>query len=79
MYQLFRRIPTHVRGCLWTMSERYLFVFQSILDVFGRCRTVIWCRLQESNPRPTDYKSVALPAELNRRPAIDRTGGLAGI
>jgi hypothetical protein len=27
---------------------------------------VIWCRLQESNPRPTDYKSVALPTELNR-------------
>lgn len=26
-----------------------------------------WCRLQDSNPRPTDYKSVALPAELNRR------------
>jgi hypothetical protein len=26
-----------------------------------------WCRLQEWNPRPTDYKSVALPAELNRR------------
>jgi hypothetical protein len=25
-----------------------------------------WCRLQESNPRPTDYKSVALPAELSR-------------
>jgi hypothetical protein len=23
--------------------------------------------LQESNPRPTDYKSVALPTELNRR------------
>ena len=20
-----------------------------------------WCRLQESNPQPTDYKSVALP------------------
>jgi hypothetical protein len=26
-----------------------------------------WCRLQESNPRPTDYKSVALPTELSRR------------
>ena len=25
-----------------------------------------WCRLQELNPRPTDYKSVALPTELNR-------------
>ena len=25
-----------------------------------------WCRLRESNPRPTDYKSVALPSELSR-------------
>src|SRR5690554_664130 len=28
---------------------------------------VKWCRHQESNPGPTDYKSVALPAELYRR------------
>ena len=26
----------------------------------------IWCRREESNLRPTDYKSVALPAELQR-------------
>ena len=26
-----------------------------------------WCRLPESNWRPTDYKSVALPTELSRR------------
>ena len=26
-----------------------------------------WCRHQESNPGPTDYKSVALPTELCRR------------
>ena len=25
-----------------------------------------WCRLQESNPRPSVYKTAALPAELNR-------------
>ena len=25
-----------------------------------------WCRLRDSNPRPTDYKSVALPTELSR-------------
>ena len=25
-----------------------------------------WRRLQESNPRPSDYKSAALPSELNR-------------
>ena len=26
----------------------------------------IWCRLQDLNPKPTDYKSVALPIELSR-------------
>ena len=25
-----------------------------------------WCRLQDLNPRPPDYKSGALPTELNR-------------
>ncbi len=37
---------------------------------FGRSGTppgyLIWCRLPESNWRPTDYKSVALPTELSR-------------
>lgn len=31
-----------------------------------------WCRLQESNPQPTDYKSVALPIVLNRHGRNDR-------
>src|SRR6476661_1296190 len=26
----------------------------------------LWCRLEDSNPRPTDYKSAALPPELSR-------------
>ena len=29
-----------------------------------------WCRRKESNPRPTDYKSVALPTELHRQLSI---------
>lgn len=36
---------------------------------FGRSGTppdFFWCRQKESNPRPTDYKSVALPTELYR-------------
>ncbi len=28
---------------------------------------ILWCRLRDSNPRPTDYKSVALPTALSRR------------
>ena len=43
----------------------------------GCVREEDWCRLRDSNPRPSDYKSDALPAELNRhedrRPtAVDR-------
>ena len=30
-------------------------------------RCFVWCRHQESNSGPTDYKSVALPTELYRR------------
>src|SRR5260370_96442 len=42
----------------------------------GRCRTIpvgrsdgdmcFWSRRRDLNPRPTDYKSVALPTELRR-------------
>jgi hypothetical protein len=28
---------------------------------------LLWCRNQDSNSGPTDYKSVALPTELLRR------------
>src|SRR5690606_38956614 len=33
----------------------------------GRWRHEWWCRLSDSNGRPTAYKAVALPAELKRR------------
>ena len=33
-----------------------------------------WCRLRDSNPRPRDYKSRALPAELSRRDVSGRRG-----
>src|ERR1700737_150740 len=36
-------------------------------DVPGTPKTSIWCRLQDSNPPPDDYKSTALPDELSRR------------
>src|SRR3546814_13063376 len=38
--------------------------------IFINARIVVvmkWCRLSDSNGRPTDYKSVALPAELKRQ------------
>src|SRR3546814_12541128 len=32
--------------------------------------TAVWCRLSDSNRRPTAYKAVALPTELSRRAAF---------
>ncbi len=37
------------------------------LDIETSLSIKIRCRKQESNLRPTDYESVALPAELFRR------------
>ena len=36
-----------------------------------------WCRLEELNPQPTDYKSVALPIELSRHVKLNfnKNGG----
>ena len=33
-----------------------------------------WCRNQDLNPEPTDYKSVALPIELFRHIMVGDTG-----
>src|SRR5579859_5328158 len=60
---------------------------QSSLRERGRKRLIIWCRLQESNPRPSVYKTAALPTELSwprgrvyftRRSVGLPAGGLAG-
>ena len=34
--------------------------------IIRSCLKKIWCRLGDSNSRPDDYKSTALPAELSR-------------
>jgi hypothetical protein len=31
-----------------------------------------WCRREELNPQPTDYKSVALPIELPRHKSLEK-------
>ena len=38
-----------------------------------------WCRLRDSNPRPTVYKTVALPTELNRRVWNGRSLASSGL
>src|SRR5690348_14501386 len=50
-------------GCLWINASAgsHLSAGESNTD---DCKT--WCRREESNLRPTDYESVALPTELLR-------------
>src|SRR3546814_8846221 len=43
------------------MASAIIFINARIVAVMK------WCRLSDSNGRPTDYKSVALPAELKRQ------------
>ena len=38
------------------------------------CGPGIWSQLSDLNRRPTDYKSVALPTELNWRPTAEVAG-----
>ena len=45
-----------------------MIIFQNLkeyLQPFLKSITVKWSQLSESNRRPTDYKSVALPTELS--------------
>lgn len=49
-----------------TYAQRLSIVVTTLVSSFvGMCRH-LWCRQQESNPRPSAYKAVALPAELYR-------------
>ena len=41
--------------------------FGGFKDCVSCLWNLVWCRHQESNSGPTDYKSVALPTELYRR------------
>src|SRR5689334_18300140 len=48
----------------WTAENNF---GRGIREASGKEGLLLWCRQQESNPRPTDYKSVALPTELCRQ------------
>ena len=37
-----------------------------------------WCRREDLNPQPTDYKSVALPIELPRQIKFNKINGGSG-
>ena len=48
---------------LWNPKEQIYSLPRLTTSLFLQ----IWCRLRESNPQPTDYKSVALPITLSRQ------------
>ena len=41
---------------------------------FSHFATPPWCRPEDLNPQPTDYKSVALPIELGRLSMVENDG-----
>ena len=47
-------------------SLAYHAILNSLQALLGPLSTTAWSRQQDLNPRPTDYKSVALPTELCR-------------
>ena len=60
-------LPSALRAGLAMLarSKRYRRFNEPLINEFGEVEWN-WCRLRDLNPRPTDYKSVALPAELSR-------------
>src|SRR5579872_5819977 len=63
-FSVTRQEPTQIpRGAVQTSGASSL----GVSDAFGHFWKQRWCRLRDSNPRPTVYKTVALPTELNRR------------
>ena len=68
---LLRSSTSSRTACSARTTEAFASDLQS--DPFGHSgtspqslRCLNWCRHEESNPGPTDYKSVALPTELYR-------------
>ncbi len=50
-----------------TTQAAFLSAFNTIKKNHPFGWIFLWCRLSDSNRRPDDYKSTALPTELNRR------------
>ena len=56
-----------IKGRLMGIEPTNAGITIRCVNHFATTAILRWCRQQESNPRPTDYKSVALPAELHRQ------------
>lgn len=74
LYYRRPRTPSRIRGT--GFAEKLLYspiALDEEADPLARGQREVafdsseeWCRLRDSNPRPPDYKSEALPTELNR-------------
>ena len=69
-----RSLRDRVTVCsLWPLGNPTFYTYFSAVLLLNLKITRKWCRHQESNSGPTDYKSVALPTELCRRFLMFRT------
>ena len=44
-----------------------------MLGLYTTAPYIKWCRREDLNPQPTDYKSVALPIELHRLTIVGKS------
>lgn len=58
-----------------TADVRFCSILNWFARKYGPPRKGAWCRVSDSNRRPTAYKAVALPAELTRRARPIAAGG----
>ena len=63
--------PHRARGCHPCLRD-------DLLPMSPVWTWFIWCRLRDSNPRPTVYKTVALPTELSRPHDISQLTEICG-
>ena len=59
---------------LWKVKYCFLFFYIKTRTFNSSSLLSIWCRKQDLNPQPTDYKSVALPIELFRHILVPVVG-----
>ncbi len=55
-----------IRHASAVSTQRYQLALRGRAPHTGKEELISWCRKEESNLRPTDYESVALPTELFR-------------
>jgi hypothetical protein len=62
----YDQIQVQLGHVMSAVTDRYAAFSPDYLKEAVACIDEFWCRVRDSNPRPLDYKSSALPAELTR-------------